>query len=698
MAVLTGGDRERQRQAFLADAIEVLNRSLDYEQTLAALAWIAVPTIADWCAVDMVEGGALRRLAAAHVDPAKIQLVAELEGLGANRRAPQRRVLESGKPELLQITPEMIEQGAEEALKERVRALALRSFLVVPLHRGAQRVGTITLATAESGRTFDDSDVALAMQLADRASVAIAHAHLYRELEHSMRATAGERDRLIQLVADAPLAIAIMRGQALEFVVANSEFERIFGGRKLVGMTQRDLDPQGLRTPGFLRTLTEGEHAADRELPVSYDWDGTGLVTTRYFTTSRAPLRDIDGTIDSVVSFSLDVTEQVLARRRIDDARHQAELGSRAKDEFLAMLGHELRNPLAPILTALELMELRAPDQHQRERSVIQRQVQHMIRLVDDLLDIARITRGAVELHRETVDLADIVAKAIEQASPLLEEKKHELRVTSPRGITVHGDPVRLAQVVTNLVTNAAKYTKAGGLVEITLRRDGDDAELRVRDTGVGIAPDVLPRVFETFYQVRQSIERARGGLGLGLAIVKSLVRAHGGEVSATSAGLGAGSEFVVRLPASARAAPRATGTPVSGTRPLRPEKLLLVDDNHDAILLLADALADRGFHTLVAHDAPSALALADSATPTIALLDIGLPVVDGYELGRQLHARVPAMQLVAITGYGQANDFARSREAGFAAHLVKPFAVDEVLAVIERLLERLRTGAMPVG
>ena len=695
-----GDQRERLRQAFLTDAIDVLNRSLDYQETLAALAWIVVPTIADWCAIDTLEDGVLRRLAAAHMDPAKLELVKELEDRGATQRTAQWRVLSSGKPELSQITREMIEGSNEpEEIKQRIYALGLRSYLVVPLRRGDEIAGAITLATAESGRTFDDSDLSLAVQLGDRASVAIQHAHLFRQAERAVVASAAERDRLVQLIHAAPVAIGILRGRDLVVELVNTEFRKMFGGRDVIGMTGNDLDPEDKRMPEIRRIFDTGETQTHVEMPVAFDWSGTNIVETRYFNVTRAPLRDANGVIDAIVTWGLDVSDQVQARRRIEEAKLQAELANRAKDEFLAMLGHELRNPLAPITTALELMALRSQGQFQRERAVIERQLEHVTRLVDDLLDVSRITRGGVELHRETVDLADTVVKALEQASPLLEEKKHELITTVPRGILVNGDPMRLSQIVTNLVTNAAKYTKAGGQISIAIERDGDDAKIRVRDNGVGISPEILPRVFETFYQVRQSIDRSRGGLGLGLAIVRSLARAHGGEATATSNGLGAGSEFVITLPAlDGRSIPRATGTPISGFRPLRPEKILLVDDNQDAISLLADALADRGFQTYVAHDAPSALVLAVKVKPQIALLDIGLPVMDGYELARRLHETdgLGDVQLVAITGYGHATDIAKSKAAGFAAHLVKPIGIDDVQAVIESLVLTARTSPLP--
>src|SRR5205085_1080272 len=233
-------------------------------------------------------------------------------------------------------------------------------------------------------------------------------------------------------------------------------------------------------------------------------------------------------------------------RKAIEEAHAQAEQATRTKDEFLAMLGHELRNPLAPIVTALELMQLRAPEVCERERSVITRQVRHVVRLVDDLLDVSRITRGNIELERDEVDVADSIGKAIEMASPLLEERKHELVTSYTRGLHVSADPVRLAQVLANLLTNAAKYTERGGKITIAAAREGERIAIRVRDTGVGIAPDVLPHVFETFYQSHQAIDRAQGGLGLGLAIVRMLVELHGGQVAAASEGPGKGSEFTV--------------------------------------------------------------------------------------------------------------------------------------------------------
>jgi signal transduction histidine kinase/PAS domain-containing protein len=369
-------------------------------------------------------------------------------------------------------------------------------------------------------------------------------------------------------------------------------------------------------------------------------------------------------------------------------ARAQAEAANRAKDEFLAMLGHELRNPLAPIVTALELTRER--EGPSRERSVIERQVEHMRRLVDDLLDVARIARGKLELDRRPLELADAVRDGLELARPLIDERRHRTQLElGAVGQYLLGDRMRVAQVVANLLTNAARYTEPGGLITLRIERRGDELALSVRDTGVGMSAELLPRVFELFAQAAQPTDRGLGGLGLGLAIVKSFVELHGGRVYARSEGPGCGSEFEVILPAlagEALAAPRPAAAP--STAPTR-ARILIVDDNADAADLLASALASRGYDVLVAHDPQQALALARQQVPRLALLDIGLPGMDGYELASLLRAEpgLGALQLVALTGYGQPTDRARSSMAGFSEHLVKPASTQQVQAVIQQLL-----------
>jgi len=374
---------------------------------------------------------------------------------------------------------------------------------------------------------------------------------------------------------------------------------------------------------------------------------------------------------------------RLLIRER--EARAEAEVANRSKDEFLAMLGHELRNPLAPIVTALQLMRLRGDEVLSKERTIIERQVNHLIRLVDDLLDVSRITRGKVELQRERLELAEIVAKAIEMSSPLIEQRQHVLTVEVPRrGLAFEGDAVRMAQVVANLLNNAAKYTEPHGHITIQGALEGEQAVLRVMDTGIGLSADMLPRVFDLFVQEPQALDRAQGGLGLGLAIVRVLVELHGGTAEAHSEGHGRGSEFVIRLPAAESGEPQAVANaPLEAEAVTRPDALrvLIVDDNADAAELLAMNIQIMGHNAEVANDGPSGLKIAARFRPDVALLDIGLPVMDGYELARHLRELpgLSSVRLIAVTGYSQEADRQEAEAAGFEQFLVKPVQLEEL-------------------
>ena len=407
-------------------------------------------------------------------------------------------------------------------------------------------------------------------------------------------------------------------------------------------------------------------------------------------------LREADGRAYRVIGTMRDVTtlRELLAREQ--QARTEAETASRAKDEFLAMLGHELRNPLAPIMTALHLTRLRGVDAIDRELTVIERQAQHLVRLVDDLLDVSRVTRGKIELRREEVEISAVIAKAIEMASPAIEERRHQLEIrVARRGLAVDADPSRLAQVVTNLLTNAARYTEPGGQIRIAARRVDGSIEIVVADSGRGIAPEMLPRVFEMFTQERQELDRAHGGLGLGLAIVRSLVGLHGGEVRARSDGRGRGSEFTVRLPARAASDELGAVAPVGATevpaaREQNGRRILVVDDNQDAADLLAAWLEQLGIRTRIAYDGPEALRIAEEFTPDLVFLDLGLPVMDGYEVARRLREqlRCERCRLVAVTGYGTEADRRLTEEARFDDHLVKPVSMEHLHRVLDQLLE----------
>jgi signal transduction histidine kinase/ActR/RegA family two-component response regulator len=370
-------------------------------------------------------------------------------------------------------------------------------------------------------------------------------------------------------------------------------------------------------------------------------------------------------------------------------ARQNAEGANRAKDEFLAMLGHELRNPLAPIVTALRLMTLRNPDAHQTERRILERQVSHLTRLVDDLLDVSRFARGKVQLRRELIDIRDVAGRAVELVQPLYDQRESPLKVEVPQQpLYVSGDPVRLAQVVSNLLSNAAKFTPTRGRIALRVQAVGDQVEVAVEDSGTGIGPELLPRVFDLFVQGQQAMDRQAGGLGLGLAIVKTLVELHGGTVSATSEGEGHGACFTVRLP-------RATASAVvAGTAPPAPvtsadgRRILVVDDNLDAAETLARLLDSFGHAVRTAANGPQGLAMLSEFRPELCILDIGLPGMDGYELARRLRTdpRMEGVKLLALTGYGHDVDRARALASGFDEHLVKPVPVDQLTAMIARL------------
>jgi signal transduction histidine kinase len=380
-------------------------------------------------------------------------------------------------------------------------------------------------------------------------------------------------------------------------------------------------------------------------------------------------------------------SDQALAQR----AEQLAE-ADRRKDEFLALLAHELRNPLAPIVTALELLRTRKDDPAtvERYRAMMERQVRQLGRLVDDLLDVSRITRGKIALVKERVTAADLAARAVEAARPLLQQRGHELRVDLPgEPLEVEVDPMRLAQALSNLLNNAAKYTPRGGHVALQARREGDEVVFSVRDAGIGIEPEMLGRVFDLFVQADTAIARSQGGLGIGLTLVKRLVELHGGTVEAHSAGRGAGSELILRLPAApplVHATARSDPDPAAGQQTSAGRRIVIADDNVDAAECLAEALRAAGNEVRVAHDGLSALAAVASLRPHVAFIDIGLPELDGYEVARRVRAEHPAdgPRLVALTGFGRESDLARARAAGFDAHVVKPANLDLITSLLE--------------
>lgn len=393
---------------------------------------------------------------------------------------------------------------------------------------------------------------------------------------------------------------------------------------------------------------------------------------------------------------TIDALERELESERRTSARlgevvARQQEADRKKDEFLAILGHELRNPLAPIVTALDLMEAGGVIGFQRERDVIRRQAEHLTRLVDDLLDVARAAREKIQLRKEAIELWAVLNHAIEVASPLLEQRRHRLTVEVPaEGLVVDADAIRLSQVFSNLLANAAKYTEPGGRIAIRAARDGDEIVTVVEDNGNGISGNLIGHVFEPFVQSQRTIDRAQGGLGIGLALVHSLTQLHGGTVTAYSDGPGRGSRFEVHLPAPLPPVSESEEVTRRVARMSGAARVMVVDDNEDAADLLAEVLRGAGYEVAVAHDGPGALNLAERFTPAIALLDISLPVMDGYELARSLRASLPKPpRLVAVSGYGHDADLARSRAAGFEVHLGKPVSFDVLVHILGDLHPR---------
>ncbi|MCK6591344.1 MAG: ATP-binding protein, partial [Polyangiaceae bacterium] len=368
----------------------------------------------------------------------------------------------------------------------------------------------------------------------------------------------------------------------------------------------------------------------------------------------------------------------------------------RRKDEFLAMLAHELRNPLAPILNAVHMLRMSEPridPIHRRAVLAMDRQVRHMIRLVDDLLDVSRITNGKIQLRKESVSLDVIVEQAVQTSRPLIEDRHHELSIALPsRTVRLLADPTRLTQIIANLLNNAAKYTDPGGSIKLRADVEGDGLILRVCDNGIGLSPEMLPKIFELFVQSERGADRAQGGLGIGLTLVRSLVEMHGGTIVAHSDGVGRGSEFVVRMPLDpalqddTEAPSRTTPLPASEMPPAEPSRslhVLVVEDNDDIRETLKDLLELCGHEVDVAADGASGVERTLALRPDVALIDIGLPGLDGYQVARKLRAELKPEEkrpkLIALTGYGQPGDKQRALDAGFDAHLVKPVDYDDL-------------------
>jgi PAS domain S-box-containing protein len=458
---------------------------------------------------------------------------------------------------------------------------------------------------------------------------------------------------------------------------------------RLVGMTQEECSEYGwakaLYPDDFEATIIAWKECVRTESRWDQEHRYLGVDGQYHYLLSRGvPVRNDAGEVTSWVGVMLDISRQKQVESELRD-------NDRRKDEFLAILAHELRNPLAPIVNSIQILKIPTADsvKLQNAREMMERQVHHLVRLVDDLLDVSRVMRGKIELHRERLELATVVARAVETAQPLIEAQNHRLEITMPsESLLLHADPVRLSQALGNLLTNSAKYTNANGRIELIAQQEGDQAVLRVRDNGIGIDLEMLSHIFDLFVQADHSSTKTHGGLGIGLTLVRSLIEMHGGSVQAHSAGVGLGSEFVVYLPlAKETEIALINGSSIPDSeKPLTPSmRLLVVDDNKDAATSLEVLLSLMGHDVQVANSGKDALDLVSNYRPHLVLLDLGMPNMDGYEVTRRLR-EIPELEstvIVALTGWGQAEDRRRTAEAGFDHHLLKPLNPGDLESIL---------------
>jgi len=508
-----------------------------------------------------------------------------------------------------------------------------------------------------------------------------------------------ERDRLVQEAQDAvrtlqtwfdnaPGFIALLRGPKFVFEMVNRAYYQLVGHRPLLGKSVFDALPD-IRDQGFDQLLDQVYHERKpyiaRGLRVVLQPEPGARTIERYVDVSYQPVFNAAGQVEGIFAQGHDVTEQVLAANALKQADQR-------KDEFLATLAHELRNPLAPVRQAAFLAK--APGVPQERKAwaldVIERQVSHMTLLIDDLLDVSRISRGKLELRLEEMSLRDVMAAAVETTRPLLDEKAHRLTVDYPDAdVRLLVDPVRIAQVISNLLSNAAKYTDTGGEIVLSARVQDNEVVIAVKDNGIGLSATDLQEIFGMFSQVSSALDRAEGGLGIGLALTRGLAALHGGRVEARSAGRGQGSEFVVTLPwrraasahESAKEEPGMTSNNDQGC------SILLADDNADALATMAMLLEIHGHQVHTAGDGEAAFAVAQEQQPQIAILDIGMPKANGYQVATRIREQAwgKKMKLIALTGWGQAQDLEKANQAGFDHHCTKPADVERLLELVAK-------------
>jgi PAS domain S-box-containing protein len=592
--------------------------------------------------------------------------------------------------------------GAERVFGHRAEAAIGRHIsLVIPPDRIGEEDEIIERLKAgeridhfETERVRADGHrVAVSLTISpirDAAGAVVGASKVARDVTRQRQAEA-EREKFVTLVESSTDFIAMCDLQGVPFFVNRA-------GLQLVGLD--DIE-QARHTPMADFFFPEDRaRVMDQFFPsVLQRGHGETEVRFRHFKTGAARwmayklllLTDRSGQPIALATVSQDITERKRLENDLRRLANDLSQADRRKDEFLATLAHELRNPLAPLANMLAVMKRADGDAAivQRARDTMQRQLDQMVRLVDDLLDLGRITHNRLELRAVPVELSTVIRQAIEAARPLIDAAGHELHVSLPaEPVHLHADAARLAQVFGNLLHNSSKYTRHGGTIELNAQRDGDQVRVSVKDNGIGIPADNLERIFDMFAQVDRSIEQSQGGLGIGLTLVKRLLQMHGGSISAHSDGVDRGSEFVVRLPVVA--APTDSAAPPT-PEPVRGHRVLVVDDNTDAAVSLAMLLEMTGNTAFTAHDGAAAIEAAERHRPDVLLLDIGLPKMNGHDVCRHVRAQPWGRDIIviALTGWGQEHDRKRSRDAGFDGHLVKPVDYDALAQLLTSLAQR---------
>ena len=544
----------------------------------------------------------------------------------------------------------------------------------------------VLIAGVNPHRALDEGYQNFFELVAGQVATAINEAALSRAHAETERA----RTLLFAQLMQAPMAVCVLTGPEFVFSLANPLYLDMMGRQEVVGKPIRTVFPELAHVSQVWEDVfSTGVPFVADEFGVAVD-RGSGM-EDRYYKFTVQPVRDVSGNVTDIMVVGIDVTAQVLARRRIEALVEELRQADQRKDEFLATLAHELRNPLAPIRNGLQLMRLTQGDANasERTRAMMERQVGQMVHLLDDLLDVSRISRDKISLRTERIELTSAIAQAIEISRPFIDQGGHELVVdVPPDPIYVDGDRTRLAQVFSNVLNNAAKYTPRGGHIRLTVQRLGSDAVISVTDDGIGIPSDSLTKIFDMFTHADRNLERSQSGLGIGLSIVRRLVELHGGSVEARSDGDGRGSELIVRLPVDVSGLGLERLDDATVARPTAAYRILVVDDNVDAAESLATVLTIMGHETRMAHDGLEALDVAAAFRPTVMLLDIGLPQLDGVEVCRRIRQQAwgTDMLVIALTGWGQDADKRRTLAAGADAHLVKPVepaALEQLLAEI---------------